>query len=54
MPSVRNEGREQSRSREGLSPWAAIILRALIYALAITALVIYAPSQEHVFIYQGF
>jgi hypothetical protein len=32
----------------------AVVLRALVYALAITALVLYAPSTEHVFIYQGF
>lgn len=32
----------------------AIVLRALVYALAITVLVLYAPSAEHVFIYQGF
>ncbi len=33
---------------------AAIVVRALVYALAITALVIFAPGTEHVFIYQGF
>jgi hypothetical protein len=33
---------------------AAIIVRALAYAVAITALVLYAPSEQHVFIYQGF
>jgi len=35
-------------------PWVAILLRAIVYAIAIAALVIYAPSEEHVFIYQGF
>ena len=38
---------------ESPSP-AAIVLRALWYALAITALILYAPGAEHVFIYQGF
>ena len=33
---------------------AAIALRALVYALAIVALVLYAPSTDHIFIYQGF
>ncbi len=32
----------------------AILLRALLYALAIAALVVFAPGNEHVFIYQGF
>ena len=32
----------------------AVILRALLYALLITLLVIFAPGSEHVFIYQGF
>jgi hypothetical protein len=32
----------------------AIVLRALVYALAIAILVIFAPGEEHVFIYQGF
>ena len=40
--------------RDQPAPLAAIVLRAVIYALAITALVLYAPSAEHVFIYQGF
>jgi hypothetical protein len=31
-----------------------MLLRALAYAAAITALVLYTPSTEHVFIYQGF
>jgi len=35
-------------------PLAAVVLRALLYALAIAALVLYAPSIEHIFIYQGF
>ena len=33
---------------------AAIVLRALIYALAIVILVLYAPGEQHVFVYQGF
>jgi len=33
---------------------AGIAARALAYAVAITALVLYAPSAQHVFIYQGF
>jgi hypothetical protein len=32
----------------------AVLLRALFYALLITVLVVFAPGQEHVFIYQGF
>ena len=32
----------------------AVCLRALLYALALTALVLYAPGGSHVFIYQGF
>jgi hypothetical protein len=36
------------------SDWAPLLIRAILYALAITALVVYAPSEEHVFIYQGF
>lgn len=34
--------------------WPEVLIRAVLYALAITALVIYAPSEEHVFIYQSF
>ena len=33
---------------------AAIVGRALLYALAIVLLVLAAPGREHVFIYQGF
>ena len=33
---------------------AAVVVRALLYAIAIVALVLYAPTEEHVFIYQGF
>ena len=29
-------------------------LRALLYAIAILALIVFAPGSEHVFIYQGF
>ncbi|HJQ85542.1 MAG TPA: hypothetical protein VKA21_15750 [Candidatus Binatia bacterium] len=32
----------------------AVVLRALVYALAIVVLVLYGPREEHVFIYQGF
>jgi hypothetical protein len=32
----------------------AIVLRALLYALAIVALVLFAPSDGRVFLYQGF
>ena len=35
-------------------PLTAIVLRAVLYALAIAALVLYAPTTEHIFIYQGF
>ncbi len=31
-----------------------MVLRALLYALALTLLVLYAPSEPHVFIYAGF
>jgi len=42
-----------SAAEPGL-PLAAMVVRALLYALAIAALVIFAPGGEHVFIYQGF
>jgi hypothetical protein len=32
----------------------AVVLRAVLYALGLTALVLLAPGVEHVFIYQGF
>ena len=32
----------------------SMILRALVYALAIAVLVLWFPEQGHVFIYQGF
>jgi hypothetical protein len=35
-------------------PTGAIVLRAIVYALAIVALVLYAPGVDHRFIYQGF
>lgn len=35
-------------------PWAGVLLRAVLYALAIILLVLYVPGGEHVFIYQGF
>ncbi len=31
-----------------------IVLRALLYALAIATLVLFLPSGDHTFIYQGF
>jgi hypothetical protein len=39
---------------EDRAPAAAIALRAILYALAIIALVIFAPVGEHQFIYLGF
>jgi len=33
---------------------AAVLVRAVIYALALAILVVFAPAGEHVFIYQGF
>ena len=38
---------------DGPAPFG-VVVRALLYALAITALVLYAPTAEHAFIYQGF
>lgn len=35
-------------------PVLAICVRGLAYALAISALVLFWPSEPHVFIYQGF
>ena len=32
----------------------SVVLRALLYALAITTLVILLPSVDHVFVYQEF
>jgi hypothetical protein len=29
-------------------------VRAVLYTIAIVVLVLYAPTEEHVFIYQGF
>src|SRR5437867_12140477 len=40
--------------REARPSLAAFVVRGLLYALAITALVLYAPTEQHVFIYQGF
>ena len=31
-----------------------VALRALLYAAAVTVLVIFWPSEPHVFVYQGF
>jgi hypothetical protein len=33
---------------------AACTLRALLYGMAILALIVFAPGVEHVLIYQGF
>ena len=35
-------------------PWRVCVLRAVLYALAVTALALFAPAPTHVFIYQGF
>lgn len=32
----------------------AIVVRALLYALAVGVLVLFSPGASHVFIYQGF
>ena len=32
----------------------SVVIRALFYALAIAALVIFLPSVDHVFVYQEF
>jgi len=37
-----------------VSPLGRVVLRALAYALALALLALYAPSEGHVFIYQGF
>ena len=39
---------------EPRAPLGPIVLRALLYALAITALVVWGPAEQHAFIYQGF
>lgn len=44
---------EAPEERQGPTA-TSIVLRALLYALAITALGLFGPSQEHVFVYQGF
>jgi hypothetical protein len=31
-----------------------VVLRALVYAVALALLALYAPSEGYVFIYQGF
>ena len=33
---------------------SSVVLRALLYAIAIAALVIFLPSGDHVFVYQEF
>lgn len=42
-----------SSDRDRPSP-AAVVLTALVYALCITALILFTPLGEHVFIYQAF
>jgi hypothetical protein len=42
------------RSGAERSRWTPVVVRALLYALAVTALVLWLPGDEHVFIYQGF
>ncbi len=37
-----------------VSPFGSMVLRALAYAVALALLALYAPSEGHVFIYQGF
>jgi hypothetical protein len=32
----------------------SVVLRALLYALAVTSLVLWVSGGDHVFIYQGF
>ena len=39
---------------ETATPDTAVILRGLVYALAIALLIVFGPSEPHVFIYQGF
>jgi hypothetical protein len=39
---------------EPRSSLAPIVVRALLYALAIMALVVWGPAEQHTFIYQGF
>ena len=34
--------------------WGAVVLRAALYAVAVTALVLWAPGASYDFIYQGF
>ena len=42
------------RSRASFRPALRIAARALLYAGALTLLALYAPTDAHVFIYQGF
>jgi hypothetical protein len=37
-----------------VNPLGLLVLRALAYAVALALLALYAPSEGHVFIYQGF
>ena len=37
-----------------VSPLGPVVLRALVYAVALALLALYAPGEGHVFIYQGF
>lgn len=34
--------------------WMAVVLMAMVYAVCIAALILYAPVGEHVFVYQAF
>lgn len=43
-----------SGGSEAPPPVGAVVVRALLYALAVVALVLWAPGSEHTFIYQGF
>lgn len=39
---------------DGPAPLGAVVLRALLYALGVAILVVYAPGADYVSIYQGF
>jgi hypothetical protein len=41
-------------SRVEATPLGPVVLRAFAYAVALALLALYAPSEGHVFIYQGF
>jgi hypothetical protein len=42
------------RASSDPAPTVAVVVRALLYALAVVALVLCAPGAEHDFIYHGF